>query len=662
MKKSQVLKILKKTRQKGISVVSFDIFDTVLFRRVPSEYVSLISAELLSLELGKKYGLHFPAEKILKLRKEFSNKKHSYKATPWKFRDFLVYVSKFCEIPENQLIDIGLEAETQAEIQTLVPCQNSKKAVDLLKKQGARVIAITDMWLPSDSVKFIVEHFGFAFERIYSSSDLGMDKKSGRIFASIEKEFKGTGGGFLHIGDNLVSDFLNPKLSDWCSIWTPRPHPKLGIWIPKPCWVSFLKPTFSLYATKILEGQVKNADDKDPVAQLSRSCLSPFMVLFALIQMKHFHPCQIEDVLFVARDAKIPYEVFNTLKSILAIPINAHYIRLSRKAVASLYPGNPVLNARFLPGKMGRKNIGQWFSNFPLSDQLKSRILKENDIDPNSPIAGGNKNKLRKALKKHEEEIAKDIENMGDTLKSYLGNFIDLQDNRPFGLVDSGWAGTIQDCIANALGKTRKLVGVYIGVSGLGENSSPKSQKSGVLFDANSPRNYHNIFDQTAGAIRVWDILLREPTNTVKCLCKNGNKAFPVLSSCPKISSEDKEIHGKLLNCITDQIEKNKDDLKILYYLSKHFDRCELEKAACHFSHRITVFPSPIAAREIFRLSIDEGTGGNEKSSISIDGLGKGIAWYPGLLSVSVGRPYAMLITSVANFFGKRIVYRRRIG
>jgi FMN phosphatase YigB (HAD superfamily) len=82
------------------------------------------------------------------------------------------------------------------------------------ERQPVKVYLVSDMYLSAAQLKDLLARVGVpSFDGIVSSSDLGVSKKSGRLFDLLETDehFPGfTNPGNLHVGDRRQNDFLAP--------------------------------------------------------------------------------------------------------------------------------------------------------------------------------------------------------------------------------------------------------------------------------------------------------------------------------------------------------------------------------------------------------------------------------------------------------------------
>lgn len=176
-----------------IDVVSFDIFDTLLIR-------PYLSPEDLFEHIEKLHKINgFKKERILAEKRTRHINKNKEDIT---IDD--IY-SNIC--PEySNLKNIEMEFEKQV----LTPNPFIKYFYDKANSFGKTIIAISDMYLPSEFLKTILHKNGFTnIKAVYVSSEYIKNKGSKHLYEEVIKELGIKPQQFLHIGDNLQSDYFN---------------------------------------------------------------------------------------------------------------------------------------------------------------------------------------------------------------------------------------------------------------------------------------------------------------------------------------------------------------------------------------------------------------------------------------------------------------------
>ena len=176
-------------------VVSFDVFDTLVFRKVkqPSEVFAIAASE----------DPDFPERRMLAEREVRQNSKKEDVTLEEIYKKLIAI---YGEEKAEQL----KQDELRTELETIYANPAGLRFFRYLLKKGKRIVITTDMYLPRDVIEAILQKCGYqGYERLFVSSEYGVSKRSGRLFSEVLKE---TGAKKLvHIGDHIVSDFLKPR-------------------------------------------------------------------------------------------------------------------------------------------------------------------------------------------------------------------------------------------------------------------------------------------------------------------------------------------------------------------------------------------------------------------------------------------------------------------
>lgn len=654
-------KVFLKLQKNDVKIISFDIFDTLLYRRVPSEYVSYYSSEKLSQSITQSNSFSISSDGIFQSRCEFIKAKNKSMNQNWELQDWLFWAGKKFHVEAKLFVEMGEQAEIEAEVSSLKLLEGVDSFISELRDLNYRVIGLTDMWLNARDINIILKEFGISLDAVYTSGELKASKREGSIFKIIENDSHLHPKHFLHVGDNLLSDFIRPQDAGWSSLWVPRFHPSFPFWIPKPFWKGPLSYQPHRFIIKLLISNRIQGNTGDPLYHSGYDYLAPVLILFSLIQYKYFKKYGIQSVFFVARDGKLPFEVCKKIFNYISDSPEINYVRLSRKSVSLLYPGNLLLNAEPVPGKIGRKNIGEWISNFVISKNLKKYILDKAGESEKSEFSISVRKNIKDACRFYKHQLNLEKEQQGKLIKDYLYGLTSISELKRIGIVDSGWAGTIQDCLANDLEELDVICGVYLGVSNQGLKPCPKSLKFGILRDDYRRRPYHNSLDATAGSIRVWDTLLREPIGTVMRLKETDDgKIIPELEKTDLIGEEEKIIHETLLKSLLQRVDNSSEQIHLLIKLLNNLSISDLERAAVYFSRKITVCPEKKFAEAILDINLDEGSADGKRSSFGIQGLKDRIAWYPGIFKSVFYEQIASILIFVLSLGSKFVLFIKR--
>jgi len=203
-----------------IKCVSFDVYDTLLHRKIaPPEQVWIPSSRHLATTLHK-LGIQVSLKDILKTRRTIEKKLQETKLSSGKDLECHIY-DIFSHLLEHYLpgylvrdeLEVILKSEIEAEILTCYRSAGMRKLIQDLRSQGKRIIFISDMYLGLKEISIILNNVGYKnlFDHGYVSSEIGLNKKSGRLFSFALKNEGLLAGEMLHVGDDYLADVLAPK-------------------------------------------------------------------------------------------------------------------------------------------------------------------------------------------------------------------------------------------------------------------------------------------------------------------------------------------------------------------------------------------------------------------------------------------------------------------
>ncbi|MCR5846598.1 MAG: HAD hydrolase-like protein [Lachnospiraceae bacterium] len=203
-------------KAKSYDYVSFDVFDTLIFRPLsqPTDLFYFI---------GKELGIM-----------DFKNIR-TWAEADARFKCYLLnkhYEIGLPEIWENLSEDQGTDAKNGMLVEETVEknlCYANPfmlKVWNELKKQGTKIVVVSDMYLPERIVREILEKNGFTgAEKIYVSNEYSKNKYEGKLFKYVANDLYGNSSKnkdnnsnnikILHIGDNPKSDNESAKKAGW---------------------------------------------------------------------------------------------------------------------------------------------------------------------------------------------------------------------------------------------------------------------------------------------------------------------------------------------------------------------------------------------------------------------------------------------------------------
>ena len=150
---------------RGRKVIAFDVFNTLVCRKVEGEWLKRASAFALRRMLEPR--VH---------RGEDNESDFNELARRW--------VGTWLQVDNQAVIDACIEQELALEEEALTPTPGIVQALIAARATGARLIFVSDMYLTATQIRRLLRHCGLEtfFDDGYSSTDVGRRKATGRMF------------------------------------------------------------------------------------------------------------------------------------------------------------------------------------------------------------------------------------------------------------------------------------------------------------------------------------------------------------------------------------------------------------------------------------------------------------------------------------------------
>lgn len=186
---------------KEFDVISFDLFDTVLFRDVSAPTDIFLLME-------KKYSDQNFAERRIQCEAKARNEKLNTTDTS-EITQLEIYQNMFPDNVSLQKLWIQRELEMEKSHIFLNPIM--KQLILDLEKDKKHLIAVSDMYLSEKQIEELLTSLDLKIfnDKIYVSSEYGFGKHDGKLFDIVLQKEKIKGKKIVHIGDNFKSDVIN---------------------------------------------------------------------------------------------------------------------------------------------------------------------------------------------------------------------------------------------------------------------------------------------------------------------------------------------------------------------------------------------------------------------------------------------------------------------
>lgn len=182
-------------------VISFDIFDTLIFRKVkhPTDVFFLMQKKMQRINLKK---LRVEAEEnARKMRQE------KYGDNEVEIGEIWGQLAETIGVTVNE----GVQLEMESEMEVCYANPFWLEVISRLCDMKKRIIVCSDMYIKKNQICDLLKNCGYPeFEKYYISCEFRMSKCNGDLYTEIKKEL-GMDTNIIHIGDNEFSDVKQAK-------------------------------------------------------------------------------------------------------------------------------------------------------------------------------------------------------------------------------------------------------------------------------------------------------------------------------------------------------------------------------------------------------------------------------------------------------------------
>lgn len=206
--------ILEKSEM--VEYVSFDVYDTLLFRMVKSPTKVFELTFECNAKLFPDYLVASDWREIRIVAEKEAKRLYNREVTLAEIYDNLPeFISNRNEIMENELVSEKTVTYVNQDIYNVI--------LELYNR-GKKIILISDMYLKKEQMKEILAASKIdinIFSQIFVSSEYGCKKKNKGLYEIVCKELGVATGSILHIGDNYDTDIRNAMQLGFKTVYYP---------------------------------------------------------------------------------------------------------------------------------------------------------------------------------------------------------------------------------------------------------------------------------------------------------------------------------------------------------------------------------------------------------------------------------------------------------
>lgn len=495
-------------RIEDFEIISFDIFDTLIMRKVfmPQDIFKIVERRV-----DKEIGLKIEFTQARLRAEAKSNDNFLMLDDIYKLMNFDLKVS-------DEILDAIKNIELQVEKNY---CVARKDMVDLYNAivLNKEVYLISDMYLPSEVIKDILQQCGIShIPHIWISGEKKANKKSGALWEKYKNEVVKQRKA-LHIGDNMLGDVIEPQRFDIEAYYVMNStemwdNSSLGEFVPQ---IQTLEESFfaGLVATKIFNSPFSLHESKgkvyfDKLEQLGYCIFGGIIYSFFVWLLKQAREKGIVRFIFFARDGYLLQKDYEYFRRIFFKEIpSSSYLAISRRLILiSSFEKEEDLD-----------NILVFPYNGTFRDYMQDRLNIEIDVrDSNSQSEINlpqDLDKIKKWILPYKDAI---IDQICEERNNYISYIKEMSINEMDGVIDLWFYGNNQYYLSKLLNKS--LNGFYFAVNRSKTNKCNENNNLIPCFQSEQ--------DQVAATSEIkkgdlWiESFLTAPYGMIKSIGKNG--------------------------------------------------------------------------------------------------------------------------------------------
>ena len=400
-------------------VVSFDVFDTLIFRPFanPTDLFYLVEAKTQCFNFCE---LRPQAEQVSRAK----TTKPNFEVDIY---DIYQELANMCWLKKE---DANIEIELEKDVCYANPYM--KEVYDILKSRGQKMVVTSDMYLPHDVIKAILDKNGYdGFEKIYVSNEYGFNKASGKLFEVVKKDYPGS---IIHVGDNVEADVMGATRAKIASCHYQQCNSYGNPFRP----ASLISPVSSVYKGIVNNYMYNGFADDSAREDFGFIYAGPVVAGFCEWLNEFCHEKSLDKILFLARDMDIFYKIYNQHYK----EFDNEYVITSRfslqEVIVKDYPAeffHHTIKARCNRGYTIEQALNEINLDFLTSECEKFRLNKK-DV-----ITGAKIGKLEQMFIANNDRIAKHFADNEFAAMQYFK--AKIGGAKRVCAVDLGWRGSI---------------------------------------------------------------------------------------------------------------------------------------------------------------------------------------------------------------------------
>lgn len=343
-------------------VYSFDVFDTCVTRRY--FYASDLLLDLAHKVLSQQNQSFDDAYAVSLFQERLSAEIRARQSATSEDINLDTIYQHFCtdHFPWIDL-DKVKNMELELELDSVIAVPKTLGLYKKLRNSGAKIIFISDMYLPKDLLVDALKRCGYSPSdtSVYASGEVGLTKRSGNLYRYILEKEAIPADRLIHYGDNILSDIRSAKriglnvvhVKDICSVNSyEKSYLKQAGWLRNT--EDFLQKKSKFYRryyrspfrelpvrrqlalSKLMaaarQQRLLSAETNSSCNYVGNYVAAPMLNVYVFWVLDHARKLGIDKLYFVSRNGQILYLIAKKICEHFNYPIECHYMYGSRAA------------------------------------------------------------------------------------------------------------------------------------------------------------------------------------------------------------------------------------------------------------------------------------------------------------------------------------------
>jgi FMN phosphatase YigB (HAD superfamily) len=357
---------------------------------------------------------------------------------------------------------------------------------------AAKRVFVSDFYMGAQDLQALLRHFGVGevVPEGYSSCDLLLNKRSGRIFQHVIRQEQVTASQILHIGDNPHSDVGSPRRHGITAIpYLPEEEHRKRLQLVEEHGQPELKLTRLLANVERELASRHQHSGNLPMLRLGVRN-APLIVGFVLRAMEGALRNGHDTLFFLTREGEFFKQVYDALArhDPFGLPVpKAVILEVSRVATFGPSLGEVSTNTLMrIWGFYSTQSLAALFRSLDVDSAPFEPLLRRHSLNPSEEIESPWLDPRIGALVA-DADFQRRLTGLLGAKREALRGYLEAKGFPSSGkaaLVDIGWRGTIQDNLAHLLPEVT-IDGFYLGIDHFINRQPANARKHGYIADLN---------------------------------------------------------------------------------------------------------------------------------------------------------------------------------